>query len=84
VGSELSWKTRDIFIIICSVNRQYELILHVLFNVSYSEQLSNAATVYFSNCVNFLPVFTITRPALDVCDPYKLQLMSGTGIAQSI
>ena len=79
-----SWNARDIFILICSVNRQYELIVHVHFNVNYSEQLCNAVTMYVSNCVNFLPEFTITRPVPDVSDPYKLQLMSGIGTAQSV
>jgi hypothetical protein len=60
---------RDMFITIFSVNRQYELIVHVLFNVNYSEHLCNAVTAYVSHCVNFLPVFIITRPAPDVSDP---------------
>ena len=79
-----SWNASDIFIIICSVNRQYELIVHVLFNVNYSEQLCNAVTMYVDHCVNFLPEFSITRHVPDVSDPYKLQLMSGIGAAQSV
>lgn len=66
------------------MNRQYELTVHVVFNVNYSEQLCNAVTKYVSHCVNFMPEFTIIRPAPDVSDPYKLQMMSGIGIVQSV